>query len=42
MPRHGVLLHATGVSWWEAKTAIIRAVIHADLVAPTYTLPSTT
>ncbi len=31
----------TGVSWWEAKTAIIRAAIRAYLAAPLYTLTST-
>jgi len=32
---------ATGVSWWEAKAAIIRDAIRAYLAAPTYTLAPT-
>ena len=31
----------TGVSWWEAKTAIIREAIRLYLAHPRYTLPST-
>ncbi len=32
---------STGVSWWEAKTAIIRTAIRAYLAALTYTLTAT-
>ncbi len=31
----------TGVSWWEAKTGIIREAVRAYLAAPRYTLSST-
>ena len=31
----------TGVSWWEAKTSIIREAVRAYLAAPRYTLSST-
>jgi hypothetical protein len=31
----------TGVSWWEAKTGIVREAVRAYLAAPRYTLPST-
>ena len=31
----------TGVSWWAAKTAIIREAVRAYLAAPRYTLTST-
>lgn len=31
----------TGVSWWEAKTSIIREAVRAYRAAPTYTLSST-
>ena len=31
----------TGVSWWEAKTGIMRDAVRAYLAAPRYTLPST-
>jgi hypothetical protein len=31
----------TGVSWWEAKTSIIREAVRAYLAAPRYTLTST-
>jgi putative transposase len=31
----------TGISWWEAKTSIIREAVRAYLAAPRYTLSST-
>jgi hypothetical protein len=31
----------TGVSWWEAKTAIIREAIRQYLAHPRYTLSAT-
>jgi hypothetical protein len=32
----------TGVSWWEAKTGIVREAVRAYLAAPRYTLPPAT
>jgi hypothetical protein len=29
----------TGISWWEAKTGIMREAVRAYLAAPRYTLP---
>jgi putative transposase len=30
----------TGISWWEAKTTIVREAVRAYLAAPRYTLAS--